>query len=77
MTWGDVDSSVPGKVIISVNGQRALLTYNPAQFDTALEAIPLTDKRLSDVWGKQIYRIILKAKAITKTGDYTYSIKQL
>ncbi|MEG0463632.1 heparinase II/III-family protein [Bacteroides sp.] len=77
MTWGDVDSSVPGKVIISVNGQRALLTYNPAQFDTVLEAIPLTDKRLSDVWGKQIYRIILKAKAITKTGDYTYSIKQL
>ncbi|MEG1333281.1 MAG: heparinase II/III-family protein [Bacteroides sp.] len=77
MTWGDVDSSVPGKVIISVNGQRALLTYNPAQFDIALEAIPLTDKRLSDVWGKQIYRIILKAKAITKTGDYTYSIKQL
>lgn len=77
MTWGDVDSSVPGKVIISVNGQRALLTYNPAQFDTALEAIPLTDKRLSDVWGKQICRIILKAKAITKTGDYTYSIKQL
>lgn len=77
MTWGDVDSSVPGKVIISVNGQRALLTYNPAQFDIALEAIPLTDKRLSDVWGKQIYRVILKAKAITKTGNYTYSIKQL
>ena len=77
MTWGDVDSSVPGKVIISVNGQRALLTYNPAQFDTALEEIPLTDKRLSDMWGKQIYRLILKAKAITKTGDYTYSIKQL
>ena len=77
MTWGDVDSSVPGKVIISVNGQRALLTYNPAQFDTALEEIPLTDKRLSDMWGKQIYRLILKAKAITKTGDYTYSIRQL
>lgn len=77
MTWGEVDLSVPGKVIISANGQRALLTYNPVQFDTALESIPLTDKRLSDVWGKQLYRIILKAKTITRTGDYSYSIKQL
>ncbi len=77
MTWGDVDLSVPGKVIISVNGQRALLAYSPVQFDVALEAIPLTDKRLSEMWGKQIYRVILKAKTIAKTGDYTYSIKQL
>ncbi|MEG0456006.1 MAG: heparinase II/III family protein, partial [Bacteroides sp.] len=61
MTWGEVDLSVPGKVIISVNGQRALLAYNPTQFDTALESVPLTDQRLSDVWGKQLYRIIIKA----------------
>lgn len=77
MTWGEVDLSVPGKVTISVNGQKALLEYKPSQFDAALESIPLADQRLSDVWGKQLYRVVLKAKTITKTGHYTYFIKQL
>lgn len=77
MTWGKVDTSVPGKVSIEVNGQKALLEYNPSQLEAGIEAVTLTDPRLSGVWGQQIYRLSLTAKALTQNGNYSYTIKQL
>lgn len=77
MTWGKVDTSVPGKVSIEVNGQKALLEYNPSQLEASIEAVALTDPRLSGVWGGQIYRVSLTAKALTQNGTYSYTIKQL
>lgn len=77
MTWGKVDTSVPGKVSIEVNGQKALLEYNPTQLEADIEAVTLTDPRLSGVWGPQIYRLSLTAKTLTQNGNYSYTIKQL
>lgn len=77
MTWGKVDTSVPGKVSIEVNGQKAALAYNPAQLEASIETVTLTDPRLSGVWGGQIYRVSLTAKALTQNGTYSYTIKQL
>lgn len=77
MTWGKVDTSVPGKVSIEVNGQKAALEYNPAQLEASIETVTLTDPRLSGVWGGQIYRVSLTAKALTQNGTYSYTIKQL
>lgn len=77
MTWGKADTSVPGKVSIEVNGQKAVLEYNPAQFEADMETVTLTDPRLSGVWGKQIYRLSLTAKTLTQNGTYSYTIKQL
>lgn len=77
MSWGKVDASVPGKIMIEAKGQKALLEYNPAQLEADVEAVPLTDPRLSNVWGNQIYRISLTAKTQTLKGKYEYSIKQL
>lgn len=77
MTWGKVDASVPGKVSIEVNGQKALLEYNPSQLEAGIETVKLTDPRLSGVWGSQIYRLSLTAKALTQNGNYSYTIKPL
>lgn len=49
----------PGKIQIEVKGQKVELDY-PAQFKAELETIQLDDPRLSNVWGKEIYRITLK-----------------
>lgn len=77
MTWGKVDASVSGKVSIEVNGQKAVLEYNPSQLEAGIETVTLTDPRLSGVWGEQIYRVTLTAKALTQNGTYSYTIKQL
>lgn len=77
MTWGKVDTSAFGKVVIEVDGRKALLEYNPAQLEASVEAVELTDPRLSNVWGEKIYRIALTAKTMTQNGNYEYIIKQL
>lgn len=77
MTWGDVDISTPGVVMVSVQGRNMQLKYDRNVFDATIEAIPLDDSRLSSVWGDQVYRISLTARKLTKSGTYSYSITKL
>lgn len=77
LSWGDIDTSRPGEVAINARGHKALLTYNPAQFDVTLLDKPLDDPRLSNVWGKKITRISLTEKKSTAKGKYTFTIKTL
>lgn len=77
MTWGKVDTTAIGKVRIEVNDLNAELTYNAKQFELAVEPVKLTDRKLSDVWGKQVYRLSFKAKEQVKKGNYSFTIKYL
>lgn len=74
LTWGKVDISFPGKVLIEVQGQKVTLEY-PRYFEVSLESIELSDVRLSKVWGKKIYRLILKDKQMRMKGVYKFVIK--
>ncbi len=77
MSWGEIDNSTPGKVKIKTGDAQVVLEYNKQTFDTEIETIPLSDPRLSTVWGAKIYRISLVAKESTQSGTYTYIIKKL
>lgn len=77
MTWGEVDASAPGKVRIRLENVQAELTYNPRLFHLTVEPIELTDPRLSNVWGKQIFRLSFQTKQKTTKGTYTFTIKRL
>lgn len=75
LTWGKPDTSEAGSVMIrTAEGTFAVLRYDARQFTATVETIELTDSRLSDVWGAEIYRLSLVAKNLEKTGQYTYSI---
>ena len=76
LTWGNVTFPSPGKVRIEVRGQKVELDY-PAQFKAELETVKLDDPRLSNVWGKEIYRITLKAEEKKMTGNYKFVIQQV
>ena len=77
MTWGEVDTSAPGKVRIRLENVQAELTYNPRLFHLTVKPIELTDPRLSNVWGKQIFRLSFQAKQKTTKGTYPFTIKRL
>ena len=64
LVWGDIDISKSGKVIIKVGEEQA-----------TLETIELPDTRLSNVWGKQIYRIVLTDTQKKLEGNYKFIIK--
>ena len=74
LVWGDIDISKPGKVIIKVGKEHATLEY-PSNFKATLETIELPDTRLSNVWGKQIYRIVLTDSQKKLEGNYKFIIK--
>lgn len=76
LTWGKVTFPSAGKVCIEVKGEKVELDY-PSQFKAELEAIKLDDPRLSNVWGKEIYRITLKTEEKKATGNYKFVIQQV
>ena len=70
LTWGKPDTSVPGIVTLEKEGSKLKLTYDAAQFEPVIENITLSDNRLSNVWGAQIYRLSLNAKKMQLSGKY-------
>ena len=76
LTWGKVTFPSPGKVQIEVKGQKVEMDY-PTQFKPELETIKLDDPRLSNVWGKEIYRITLKTNENKVAGNYKFVIQQI
>lgn len=77
LLWSEPDISVPGTVRIKNQGAGVKLMYNALQFEPILETIPLNDKRLSDVWGAQLFRLSLKAKKLNDSGNYMITINQM
>ena len=73
MTWGNI--SIEGnKVSISRENISATIKFNPDEFEASKETIPLTDPTLSNVWGKEIYRISFTAKRLSKEGNYKFTV---
>ena len=77
LTWGKVDTSQAGVVTIEVNGEKAALKYDKHVFDASIETIKLDDKKLSNVWGPEIYRLSLTAKQQQMKGKYTFTVSKL
>lgn len=76
MTWGKPDISKPGIVMIEKNGKGVRLKYDAAVFDAHVESISLDDPRLSNVWGKEIYRLSLITKKTGLKGLYKFVINK-
>lgn len=62
MTQGRLTHS-PGRVRIEVDSCKVELVYDAAGFTVQTDTIALPDKRLSNVWGNEIYRLTLTEKA--------------
>ncbi|NDV81889.1 heparinase II/III family protein [Bacteroides sp. 51] len=76
MTWGAIDLTMPGRIIINTKGQKALLEYDMNKLMPSLEEIELTDPKFTSVWGDCVYRISLTAKETANKGSYHYTISK-
>lgn len=77
LTWGTINQNKSGKIILQADDIQAELTYDPDLFELTVDTIQLTDRRLSNVWGKQIYRLSFKATKTALKGTYSFTIKSL
>lgn len=76
MTWGSVDTARPGRVVIKVGDVTAELDYDARQFDLVVEPKELADPRLSQVWGKSIFRLSFRAKTPAMRGKYVFTLRK-
>ncbi len=76
LSWGKIDISKPGKIILEVSGEKLILSYNEKAFEPSLETIKLDDARLSGVWGEEIYKISLLAKEKNLSGNYQFTLSK-
>ncbi|MDR2913393.1 MAG: heparinase II/III-family protein [Tannerella sp.] len=74
LVWGKIDIKTPGKVMIETQGEKIVLSYNKDIFTADIQTIMLDDPRLSNIWGKEIYRVSLNAGEMVLSGNYSYTI---
>lgn len=74
LSWGDI-AIKDGVVEISVNGSKGKLEYDSKMFEVKKECIKLTDKKLSSVWGDEVYRLSFIAKEKVQKGCYIFTIR--
>ena len=72
LSWGDIIIK-DGVIEISVNGVKGTLKYDTKMFKVKKECVKLTDKKLSSVWGAEVYRSFI-AKEKEQKGCYTFTI---
>ena len=63
-----------GVIEISVNGVKGTLKYDTKMFKVKKKCVKLTDKKLSSVWGAEVYRLSFIAKEKEQKGCYTFTI---
>lgn len=73
LSWGDIIIK-DGVIEIFVNGVKGTLKYDTKMFKVKKECVKLTDKKLSSVWGAEVYRLSFIAKEKEQKGCYTFTI---
>jgi hypothetical protein len=63
--------------LITVKNEQLELSFDKNQFTPNLETVSLTDTKLSNVWGKEVYRLTLTAKVLIENGEYKFIIRKL
>lgn len=76
LTWAEPDISKNGVVLFQKSGTILQLKYDAGIFAIKKETIPQTDKRLTAVWGDNLYRFSLIAKNKQLKGKYQFVIKK-
>lgn len=74
MLWKEPDTTRPGVVRLSPDTGSAEIKYDAKRLSCSVEPVPLTDPRLSRVWGNRIYRLIFTDKFPTLKGEYTFVV---
>lgn len=77
LSYGTISLDTPGKVIINVNDKQVAIEYDKQAFQVEKEAVALDDKRLSNVWGDTIYRLVFTAQDSKTEGNYQFKVVRL
>ncbi len=76
LLWGKVEVN-DDRILITLKNEHLELSFDKNQFTANVETVSLTDSRLSNVWGKEVYRLTFTAKVLIENGEYKFKIRKL
>lgn len=76
LLWGKLEVK-NDRILIAVKNEQFELSFDKNQFTANVETVSLTDTRLSNVWGKEVFRLTLTAKNLTEKGEYKFNVRKL
>ena len=76
LLWGAVEVK-DDLILITIKDEKIEMKFDANKFSTNVETIALTDSRLSNVWGKEIYKLTLTAKDLIVAGEYKFRIRKV
>lgn len=62
MSWAKPLIENNGSIILEKQNETITIKYDPKILTATYETVPVTDPRLSNVWGKEVYRLVLTAR---------------
>jgi hypothetical protein len=65
-----------GHLRVHLDKDTICLRFDPVQLQAGVETVKIEDPRLIKIWGKQLFRIALRAKDPKSKGNYTYTISK-
>jgi hypothetical protein len=76
MVWGEVNTTIPGVVSLTVQQEKVELLYDKKMFTLKLDTIRLDDPKFSRLWGTQMYRLSMVANEWRLSGKYHFSVQK-
>lgn len=73
MTLGKPEKTNDGEFKVSVGDQTMTVSF-PKGWSMDIETVELDDKRLSNIWGNEIYRVVLTNSTLSTSGNQTFKI---
>ena len=73
MTLGKPEKTNDGEFKVSVGDQTMTVNF-PKGWSMDIETVELDDKRLSNIWGNEIYRVVLTNSTLSTSGNQTFKI---
>lgn len=74
MSWPKPVIGNNGNIVLEKENETVTIQYDPKLLSATYETMPVTDPRLSKVWGKEVYRIVLTARDKKVKQQYKISI---
>ncbi len=66
-----------GEIHLHTDGTNVKMKFDPKTFDVNIEEIAINDKKLGNIWGDKVFRIVLKSKTLQKKGKHTFEIETI
>ncbi len=75
MTWATPVLKKEGEIFLHADDADVKMKFDPKVFEAHIDEIVIDDNKLESIWGKKVFRVVLKNKTLNKKGKHAFEIE--